>query len=191
MALTLWGYTDAIDLDSGASSTNIIAGVGTFGAISDAYVAEFGFYNPNGTSRSVRMALYSGGASATDPVGATLITELAFAGAGTGWVTGTVTGAPAIPASTRIWVMCKTSGGLSYQSSFGSYGNYNGTAGRVTVIGATNTNDHTAAFPATMDNTSTTTNNWGVHLRMGYDISAGATNRRGALIRRSIIRNYY
>jgi hypothetical protein len=69
--------------------------------------------------------------------------------------------------------MCKTNAGLAYASSFTNKGNYNATAGRVSVIGATNGNDQTLAFPAVMDNTSTTTNNWGVHLRMGYDVSGG------------------
>lgn len=192
MAVTEWGYTAAVDNDTSGSNTNIIAGVGTFGAISDAFVTNLAFYNGSGTSRAVRMAVYQGGTSGTNPNGATLITELAITGSGIGWVSGTVAGSPALTASTRTWVMCKTTAGLSYVSSFGSYGDYNGTAGRVTVIGATNTNDHTLAFPATMDNSSTTTNNWGVHLRMSYDITVAGT-RRSVMqrIRRNVIHYGY
>ena len=191
MAAVDWGYTGAVDSDTTGSNTNIIAGVGTFGAISDAYVAQLAFYNSQVTSRAVRMAVYQGGTSDTNPNGATLITELAITGSGIGWVTGTVAGAPALTASARTWVMCKTTSAYPYVSSFGTYGDFNATAGRVSVIGATNTNDHTLAFPATMDNSSVSTNNWGVHLRMSYDITVAGTGR-GVMqrIRRNVLTFY-
>ena len=189
MATTLWGYTQAVDASNSQTNGNIIAGVGTFGAISNAYVTELAFYNIQTTSRATRMAVYQGGTSDTNPFGATLITELAITGGGIGWVTGTVTGAPALAANTRTWVVCKNSVGLPYTNSYTNKGDFNATNGRVVVIGATNTPDQTLPFPVTMDNTSTTTVSWGVHLRMGYDVSGGGGSAIAAISSGFHVRN--
>lgn len=119
------------------------------------------------TAGPVRLAVYQGGTSDTNPDGATLIGQTGEETISSTGVYSTflVPGSPALAASTRTYIVCRGRGMSRVDSGSPNVGD---TIARSVITGLTGGNDEAIPFPATMDNTGVTFSDSGTRAYMMY-----------------------
>lgn len=133
------------------------------------------YRNSAGTAAPVRLFVYQGGTSDTNPNGATLIAEgTVTLNTNPGWNT-VVTSGETLQNNTRTFIGIKgndTLEGIAYHTSSAQAGDFFATHGRIDLTGVTGTSDETIAMPATMDNTGATTGAFWYSLRINYTLAS-------------------
>lgn len=158
------------DVDATGFTSNDIAGAANLGAISSAVLESLSVYKGSAPDATFRLALYSGGTSDTDPDGASLIADSGefLASGSAGWYTALISGSPAIPESTRLFLVGRQS---TYSRTSDQPADM---LSRLQISGHTGNQDTSAAFPATMNNTSVTLNSTGAYLvYLTYRVDTG------------------
>jgi len=187
---TNWGGDTLTSSLSGAV-TQTVWSVGTFDVVSGATLDSISIYLPSGeSSTSLRMAVYTGGTSDTNPNGATLAHDTGSLTTGVateGWYTIAVAGSPALSSGVRMWIAARAASWSFHRATSVSGSEF---VGRVQATDETGSGAAGTAFPATVNNT-TQSNSGGAYLfYITYSVPSG-TNRRASLIRRSIIHKYF
>jgi hypothetical protein len=136
-----------------------------FPAVDNALLESVSIYT--GTAGAVRIGVYQGGTSDTDPDGATLIGETGNQTiVSTGQYTELlITGSPALVASTRTYIICRGRGMSRIDTGSPNVGD---TIARSVITGLTGGSDEAIAMPATMDNTGITFSDSGSRAYMMY-----------------------
>jgi hypothetical protein len=112
----------------------------------------------SGTGQSIRVAVYTGGTSLSDPVGATLVEDLGqitINGTRQFWTVNSST-TPSIPQNASLWIAVKQGTGATgyWSTSSADAGDFQTARGRFQMSGQTNGTDPTLAFPSTLNGTS-------------------------------------
>ncbi len=169
---TNWGITTI--LGSGVGVNFCRALPGTSPNVANMILKSISVYESTGSaSDSIRVALYSGGTSDTNPSGASLIFGALLSGAGgAGWKVASA-GDESIPQNTRIWVGLKGSStdlGVQYSMDSGDRGDFK-TDGRYESSVVSNDENTAWPNPWPADSGSSSTAWYSIYLT--YDTSSG------------------
>lgn len=149
-----WGAPGTVYFNS-TSVTQTMWSVGTFPTVSGATLDSISVYSFAGeASTPIRMAIYTGGISDSNPFGATLIYDTGSRTTGSateGFKTLAATGSPALPSGARLWIASR-----AYSWPYGRTGNPTNFSGRVTATDETGSGNPASAFPSVVDNTTQT-----------------------------------
>jgi hypothetical protein len=149
-----WGAPGTVSFVSGGFGQTVWS-VGTFDTVSGATLDSITIYSASGKAATpVRMAIYTGGASASNPLGATLIYDTGSRTTGSateGFKTLSATGSPALPSGARLWIAAKAA-----SWSFFRTGDATNFSGRVTATDETGSGNPASAFPSVVNNTTQT-----------------------------------
>jgi hypothetical protein len=186
---TNWGG-DALTSAVNGAVTQTVWSVGTFDVVSGATLDSISIYLPSGESAtSLRMAVYTGGTSDTNPNGATLVHDTGSLTTGVsteGWHTIAVAGSPALSSGVRMWIAARAASWSFHRATSNTGSEF---VGRVQATDETGSGAAGTAFPATVDNTTQSSSGGSYLFYLTYSVPGA--NRRASLIRRSIITKYF
>ena len=168
--------TSPVSPTTSGATTATIFNFGTFPTVSGATLDSISLYITNlEGSTNVRLAVYQGGSSDTNPNGATLIGETAQVnngGTANAYGTFAISGSPALTSGARTWIVAKAASNDFTWSRSGA-GDMGDIVRRNTLTGETGALSTSTAFPSTLDNsgigTASTTSAYMLYLT--YSVS--------------------
>lgn len=167
-----WGAPGTVSFVSGGFAQTVWC-VGTFDTVSGATLDSVTIYSAAGEAATpVRMAIYTGGASASNPLGATLIYDTGSRTTGSateGFKTLSATGSPALPSGARLWIAAKAASWAFYRT-----GDATNFSGRVTLTDETGSGLPASAFPSVVNNTTQAANTGAYMFYLTYSTAAGS-----------------
>jgi hypothetical protein len=153
-----WGQTSTTNATNSASFGSTFRMMGGTSPNTAGMALQSVSLDFSGTGQSIRVAVYTGGASLSDPVGATLVEDLGqitVNGTRQFWTVNSST-SPAIPQNAPLWIAVKQGTGATgyWSTSSADAGDFQTARGRFQITGQTNGTDPTLAFPSTLNGTS-------------------------------------
>lgn len=172
-----WGQTSTTNATNSASFSSTFRMMGGTSPNTAGMTLQSVSLDFSGTGQSIRVAVYTGGASASNPVGATLVEDLGqitVNGTRQFWTVNSST-IPSIPQNALLWIAVKQSTGATgyWSTSSADAGDFQTARGRDNHTGQTNGNDPTTAFPSTLDGAASFSNAWYAWY-LDYSISGGS-----------------
>lgn len=172
---TNWG-ADTLTTNVSGQATQTVWSVGTFDVVAGATLDSISIYLPAGEQATpLRMAVYEGGTSNTNPLNATLIHDTGSLTTGVsaaGYHTIAVAGSPALSSGVRTWI-CARAAGWAFQRFTSATGS--DFVGRVQDTDETGSGSASTAFPATVNNTTQTSSSGVFLFYLTYSTPAGGT----------------
>lgn len=184
--MAIWGGNSSLNgSDFGISWCRAMAG--DFAPGSDQQLDSVEIYLGGFTADAIRVAVYEGGTSDTDPNGATLVEDLGDQVPGaTGYLTFTSATNPTLTNNTRLWIVAKgeNAGNQTRASTNSSDAeDFYSAQGRIELTGQTGGADDGLAYPSVMDNTGASASNFWYAWRLNYSSGDTTAPNRPTILR--------